>query len=106
MLTESRMHVEQLYKTEAEANAAVSRQRIRIATGIVDGTPWHEIEQGLSQFGGVIPEVDRGVIAGIHALAETQPEVARMEAEEYAKNLIPEFTTDPWEGLKRLASQQ
>lgn len=106
LLTESRMQVEQEYKSVKDANAAVSRQRIRIATGIVDGTPWHEIEQGLSEAAqGVVPETDRKLIEQIRAIAATQPEVARMEAEHYARELIPEFTTDPFEGIKRIGGQ-
>lgn len=105
-LTETRMQVEQEYRSVRDANAAVNRQRIRVATGIVDGTPWHEIEQGISETAaGVVPETDRKVIDQIRAIAVTQPEVARMEAEHYAKELIPEFTTDPFEGIRRLGSQ-
>jgi hypothetical protein len=106
MLTEDQMQVQQLYKSVKDANEAITRQRVRIAQGILDGTPWHEIEQGLSETAnGVIPETDRTLIDGIRAIIASQPEVAKTEAMNYARNLIPEFTTDPFEGIRRLGSQ-
>jgi hypothetical protein len=102
LLTESRMQVEQAYATVKEANAAVTRQREYVAQSIINGTPWHEIA---AETGAGIPETDYQLIEGMQQLVKAQPDVARMEAEDYAKRLIPEFSENPFDGIAKLGQQ-
>lgn len=94
LLTETRMQVEQLYKTVAEANQAVARHRAGIADAILDGTPAHELEN--------VPETDHALVEQIQAMAAEDMDTARFHAEEYARELIPEFSTNPFDGIDKI----
>jgi hypothetical protein len=100
LLTESRMQVEQAYKTVKEANAAVARQRNYVVESILNDTPWYEI---VGETGAGVPKTDYELIQQIQQGARNgDPAIARMEAEEYAKQLIPEFSENPFDGIPKL----
>jgi hypothetical protein len=102
LLTESRMQVEQAYKTVKEANDAVMRQRDYVAQSIMSRTPWYEV---LQETGAGVPVIDYKEIEGIQAIIESAPETAKMEAKHYAEQLLPEFSMNPFDALPKFGRQ-
>ncbi len=102
LLTESRMQIEQAYKTVQDANAAVYRQRDYVTQAILNGTPWHEIA---AETGAGIPASDHKLIEQLQAAAKDAPEAVRAQADEYATRLLPEFSENPFDGISKLGSQ-
>jgi hypothetical protein len=101
-LTESRMQVEQAYKTTKEAQQAVGRQRSAISEAIINRTPWHDV---LRETGAGVPATDIKEIEQIQADLEKFPDIAKMEAEAYAKRLVPDFSQNPWDAMHKFGSQ-
>jgi hypothetical protein len=101
-LTETRMQVEQAYKTTKEAQQAVGRQRNAISEAILNRTPWHDV---LRETGAGVPASDLKEIEQIQADLEKYPDVAKLEAEAYAKRLVPDFSENPWDALHKFGGQ-
>ena len=103
--TEARIGAQQLYATVKEANAAVDRQIARVVDDVLRGTPAQEIERHLAGQG-VIPAVDRTMLEGIHARSLNGDYAgAKKEAEQYASDLIPHFSENPFDGISKLGRQ-
>jgi hypothetical protein len=98
MLTESRMQVEQRYKTVQEANEAQQRLRSTVSRQILDGTPLHEIEAVKN-----LPIADWEAIERIRSVVSTSPEIAKQEAQHYADQIAPDFSTNPFDSIKRVS---
>jgi len=94
-LLEDRLQIEQRYGTVQEANQAQARLRSVIADDILKGTPVHQIEG--------VPETDHQAIERIRAVSQIAPEVARMDAEHYAEQIAPDFSTDPFDSMRRVS---
>jgi hypothetical protein len=99
---EQRMVVEQAYKTTKEAQQAVERQRQNISEAIINRTSWDQV---LRETGAGVPATDIKEIEQIQADIERYPDIAKMEAEAYAKRLVPDFSENPWNAIYKFGSQ-
>src|SRR5665213_252060 len=83
--------VVQKYPTTQAAQAAVVRLQKSISGSILNGTPIHEITG--------VPQTDETAIENIRAIADSYPEIAQAEAEAYAKEIAPDISTNPFDGI-------
>lgn len=93
-LLDQRLQIEQRYRTVQEANKAQVRLRGTIADEILNGKPIHEITG--------VPETDVQTIERIRSIAQSAPKTARMEAEHYAEHVAPDFSTNPFDSMRRV----
>src|SRR5260221_9501085 len=102
LLTESRIQVEQAYKTTKDAADAVLRQREYVTGAILNRTPWYDV---IKETGAGVPLTDYKEIEQIQAIIESDPEAARAHAAEYAAKLLPEMSLNIFDALPKLGKQ-